>query len=56
MEYKVITSDFIINSGSGYTMFSKGYDLYPTGVRLKEVVVASAAQRGTLVPMLDGRQ
>jgi len=53
--YKVVTYDFLLTGGNGYTMFAKGRDLRFLGTTVDAVIIEGLEARQTVSPREDGR-
>jgi 5'-nucleotidase/UDP-sugar diphosphatase len=53
--YSVVTNDFVLIGGDGFTEFQKGTDIVDTGMYLRDAVVEYIKDNPTITPKVDGR-
>jgi 5'-nucleotidase len=53
--YSLVTNDFVLAGGDGFTEFAKGSEIVDTGYLLREAFVEYVKARRILSPKLDGR-
>jgi 5'-nucleotidase/UDP-sugar diphosphatase len=53
--YSVVTNDFVLIGGDGFTEFQKGADIVDTGTYLRDAVVEYIKDNPIITPKLDGR-
>ena len=53
--YSVVTNDFVLIGGDGFTEFGKGTDIVDTGTYLRDAVVEYIKGNPIITPKLDGR-
>jgi len=54
-EYTFITNDYLMNGGDGYAVLKNNTGSYNTSTTLRDVIIAYAKEKKTLVPATDGR-
>lgn len=53
--YSVVTNDFVLIGGDGFTEFQNGTDIVDTGTYLRDAVVEYIKDNPMITPKLDGR-
>jgi 2',3'-cyclic-nucleotide 2'-phosphodiesterase (5'-nucleotidase family) len=53
--YSIVTNDFVLAGGDGFTEFAKGTDIVDTGFFLREALVEYIRNHRVISPKLDGR-
>lgn len=53
--YTFVTNDYLMGGGDGYKVLADNVAAYNTSTTLRDVVIAYAAEKKTLVPATDGR-
>jgi 5'-nucleotidase/UDP-sugar diphosphatase len=53
--YKILTIDFIVGGGNGYSAAASSTEIYNTGVKLSEAVAEYIKEMETIAPYVDGR-
>jgi len=53
--YTIVTNDYMLGGGDGYTVFAKNIEAFNTSTTLRDVVIAYAANKKVLTPVTDGR-